>query len=90
MHSDPHQADITVPMPYKSSVQITEIMPLAVVFLINYTHSLPQRKRRREGEQQKGLGGLSNADHLSLPAPSSKPPTPNSWVVAMETTSAPQ
>lgn len=36
----------------------------------------------------KTLGGLSNADHLSLPATASKPLPPISWAVAMETTSA--
>lgn len=33
-------------------------------------------------------GGLSNADHLSLPATASKPLPPISWAVAMETASA--
>lgn len=55
MHSDPDQADTMVPMPYKSSVQITEIMPLAVVFLINYTHTLYHREREGgRGRKRKG------------------------------------
>lgn len=94
MHSDPDKENTMLPMPYKGSVQITEIMPLAAVFLISYTHTLYHREREggREGEREKGLGGLSNADHLSLSLPASapKPLPPNSWVVAMETASAPQ
>lgn len=45
------------------------------------THVLCHRPRERK------LGGLSNADHHSPPA---KAPTPNSLMVAMETTSSPQ
>lgn len=45
-----------LPMPEKGSVQITEIMPPAPVFLIKYEHTLPHGKRRREGGEEKGLG----------------------------------
>ena len=48
MHSDPDKVDATLAMPREGSVQISEILPGAAVFLINYTHTVYNREKERE------------------------------------------
>lgn len=65
----------TLPAPCNGA-EISEILPLAAVLRINDTHNLLHRVKERE------LGGLSNADHLSLPATALKPLPPiRGWLL---------